>query len=139
MARRGRRSDEGSSADTTDNARPELDSLLDPLPALPVDPVSSLYDFTGPTIPNDRRAFSFGEPERYSLNVGQGRGDSARSDVGAVERSTRLPTSVRFEDASTVAICVRRKERREVLHAKRKIRKGGGSGRRHHWYSKIKC
>lgn len=38
-----------------------------------------------------------------------------------------------------VAICVRRKERREVLFARRKTRKGSGGGRRFNEWSKVKC
>lgn len=134
MARRGRKSDEGSSAAPIENARPDvLDGLLDPLPALPSDPVSSLDDFMQPLIPNDQRLFSFGDPERYTLDVGQ-----TANSIG-VERPTRLPAQVRFADPAQVAICVRRKERREVLHALRYVRKGKGGSRRRNWASKIKC
>lgn len=131
MARRRR---EVSSAETTEFASPDpLDGLLEPAAEVPRSPLSSLDNFLGPSIPADRRVFSFGEPERFNLNVGSSV-DGIR-DVGV----SRLSTQVGFSRPAEVGICVRRKERREVLHAKRRIRKGRGGGRRQHWYSKIKC
>lgn len=136
MARgRGRRSDEGSSADISNNASPDaLDGLLDPLPAPPVDPLTRLDDFMQPSIPNDRRLFHFGEPERFNLDVAEV-GFGTPGDT----RSASLPSGVRFVVPGEVAICVRRKERREVLHALGKVRKRGGGSRRKNYFSQIKC
>lgn len=53
----------------------------------------------------------------------------------------RLPVDVpAFRDASRVITCVRRKVRKEVLHALRKT--GGGGGRkppRFRWQSRVRC
>lgn len=50
----------------------------------------------------------------------------------------RLST-LRFQDPKLVAICVRRKQRKEVLFAKRKTRKGAGSRKHRNFWSDIKC
>lgn len=52
-----------------------------------------------------------------------------------------LPSSVSFEEAHRVAVCVRRKKRREVLHA---LRRTGRPGRKtkapvRNWLSSIHC
>lgn len=120
-----RRSNRGSSADASDvaNADDLIDALLEPI-GVPVSPVSRIDEFSFDTIPFDRRFFHFGEPERYSLTVGS----SSRA---------RFPSStIAFADPSTVAICVRRKMRREVMIASG--RRGRG-GRRRTWRSDIKC
>lgn len=131
---RGRSRSTGSSADTNDNASPDLEGLLDPLPGLPVDPLTRLDEFMSPSIPSDRRVFHFGEPERYTLDVAE----VNRGQVGSPSPAS-LPTGVRFVVPRTVAVCVRRKERREVLHALGKVRKRGGGTRRQNYFSKIKC
>lgn len=58
-----------------------------------------------------------------------------RARPGAQYPSHRIA----FQAPKKTLVCVRRKERREVLFAKRKS--GGGSRRRPHrrWYSDIKC
>lgn len=57
---------------------------------------------------------------------------------GAVKN--KLPAAVQFAQPRAVAICVRRRARREVLHALRLTKRGSGSGtRRRNTYSKVKC
>lgn len=134
MARRSRRAADTqvdvSSADTFDNANP-LDGLLDTPPVMPVNPLSRLDEFMDDRLPLDRRQFAFGELEKYTLSVGD------RTD-GKVKAFSREP--IGFGDPSTVAVCVRRKQRREVLHAYRRTRKGSGAGRRRrNEYSNTKC
>ena len=130
MARRGSRSHrvEGSSAAPNENARVEtLDTLLEPLPALPVDPVSQLDNFLGPELPFDRRVFSIDpEPARGTVSRGH-----------AVLSPEFSPVTFR-EDGVRAAVCVRRKERREVLFAKKRMRGRGGS-RHRSWRSDVKC
>lgn len=118
----------GRSADTSDiaNAPTDLEAaLLSPV-LMPAFPVSRVDEFLGEALPYDRRRFSFGEPETYGLvNVTpRGHGPFSREQIG-------------FSDAGTVAICHRRKVRREVLFAKR-VRRGYGA-RRRSWRSLIKC
>lgn len=49
-----------------------------------------------------------------------------------------LPSKIGFEVPKHVAICVRRKTRKEVIIAKRVARNGGGAKHRNIW-SEIKC
>lgn len=53
----------------------------------------------------------------------------------------KSPTTVRFRIPNLVAICVRRKARREVLHALKRLNKGRGGGgkRRRNLYSNVQC
>lgn len=117
----------GRSADTSDIANLTTE-LLRPVELPDLSPsVSQLDEFLGPTLPYDRRAFSFGEPERYSL-----------VSRGTVRYGQVYRDQIGFGDPSTVAICYRRKQRREVLFAKRRIR-GRGGARRRSWRSMVKC
>lgn len=50
-----------------------------------------------------------------------------------------LPHTVQFRVPNLVAVCVRRKVRKEVLHAQRKTAKGAGSQRKRNIWSGIKC
>jgi len=52
-----------------------------------------------------------------------------------------VPSNVRFSDPSRVAVCVRRHQRREVLHALKRVGRGSAPVRRARWseFSDIKC
>lgn len=50
-----------------------------------------------------------------------------------------VPAYVAFEVPRQVAICVRRKIRREVMHAFKKAGKRGQKRKRLNWYSKVRC
>lgn len=51
-----------------------------------------------------------------------------------------LAHGLSFHAPNRVVICVRRKQRKEVLHALKKVGRGKGHGRkRRNWYSKIGC
>lgn len=54
-------------------------------------------------------------------------------------RAARLPHRLAFSQPAQVAVCVRRKARREVLFAKRKTGKGRNATRRRTPWSDIKC
>lgn len=95
---------------------------------------------------NDRRNYH-PEPNRYPgaivrragrLNIDT-LGNSVRSQVRP--NNDVLPWRVAFADPKKVAVCVRRKVRREVLHAlKLKSRAGkGGAPRRRNPWSGIRC
>lgn len=141
MARRRR----GRDAVTSVNANFEQE-LLRPV-ELPSDPLSSLDMFIGETLPHDRRLFSFGEVEKYSLGISPSREGSspvraetrARGSVArfrAIEPGPLGRAQIGFNDPNTVAICLRRKVRKEVMIARR----GRGSKRpRRKWYSNIRC
>lgn len=64
-----------------------------------------------------------------------------RSDRRLVETkpATRFGGLFSFAVPPRVAICVRRKERREVLFARRKMRKGAGAQRRRNKWSDVSC
>lgn len=132
MARRGRRHDAVSSADTNDNARDALDALLEPLPGpLPdLSTLSTLTDFGPPTIPHDRRTYTFGQEQQPHQVI-----DDLRQNMS----THALPSGVRVDVPQTAAFCVRRKERREVLFAKRLHKRGRGGSRRRDWRSEVKC
>lgn len=51
----------------------------------------------------------------------------------------KLPSAIGFKDPDRVLICVRRKQRRSVLFAKKKHKKGAGSKRSRSYYSNIQC
>lgn len=50
-----------------------------------------------------------------------------------------VPSGIQFEDPSRVLICVRRKQRKEVLHALKKTGKRGQKRPRRGYYSEIHC
>jgi len=120
MARRRR----GRDADTSVNANLERE-LLRPVVMPSALPLSTIDNFLADELPHDRRLFSFGEPETYSLVTAP--------PVGHAPFSRE---HVSFGDPDTVAICQRRKVRKEVL-----IARGGRGAKRpkRKWYSKIRC
>lgn len=50
-----------------------------------------------------------------------------------------LPAKVGFKEPNKVAVCVRRKQRREVLFAKHKTGRSGQKRPRWNWFSRITC
>lgn len=54
-------------------------------------------------------------------------------------RSKKFLGPERFAVPNLVSVCIRRKMRREVLHAFNKTRSGRGGGRRRNKWSSIKC
>lgn len=67
-----------------------------------------------------------------------GFGSAGRRSVSRSARSQSVPTGVAFSRPSSVGICIRRKERREVLAAKKRLGGGHRRGRRN-WWSSINC
>lgn len=59
----------------------------------------------------------------------------------AARTKSRLPSAVGFQDPRKVVICVRRKIRKEVLHALRKTGRGGSRSwkRKRNVYSDVRC
>lgn len=87
----------------------------------------------------DRRLFHPERDYRPALSFGRRSTLVISSSAGIAGRQNVLPARVRFDVPEKVAKCVRRKERREVLFAKRKTRKGAGSRRRRDWWSDVSC
>lgn len=110
---------------------PLLDAGLMPGPfKIPRPEPFNPYDFTPLTDVTDGRRFT-PTPQ-----------DSPRRIDGTKARLSPVPAqmgAVRFDDSASVAACVRRKTRREVIFAKRKHRKGAGSRRRYNFWSKVRC
>lgn len=50
-----------------------------------------------------------------------------------------VPSALGFDVPHRVAICVRRKQRREVIHAKRLTKRGAGGAKHRNWWSEIRC
>lgn len=86
----------------------------------------------------DRRAF---HPKPFTQPAGTLKRSAARLVVPKAKTSPRasLPHQVAFEAPKHVLICVRRKQRREILFAKRKTRAGAASRKHRNQWSSIKC
>lgn len=121
-----------------------LTSLLSPSKNYPLQP--STVTFIVPTPADvlgvvDRRTYTptpyrvISSPRKAARLIPDRMGQSIRDQVGPV------PSGVQFANPKHVAICVRRKARREVLHAlklTKKRGKGGGKTKRNLW-STVKC
>lgn len=133
MARRAHRSRSVPSADITNNASDPLTELLvlgEPDP-LPLNPVSIIDEFLQPAIPFDQRAFSFdADLQNPKMEVSRG---STPTQVSTI------PSGVSVSRPEVLAVCVRRKERREVLFAFKKNGRGGAKKRRYNEWSKVHC
>lgn len=66
-------------------------------------------------------------------------GSTARIRVSRPTRRYRLPYNFSFISPRRVLVCIRRKQRRKVLFAKKRTRRGSGSSRRITRYSRISC
>lgn len=56
-----------------------------------------------------------------------------------IYRTADVPVFLKFPTPKSVIICIRRKIRREVLHALRRVGSGGGKKRRRNEWSDIHC
>lgn len=107
-------------------------------------PLSEVEDFLGPELPFDRRLFSFHEPEMFQLADQGSLPVRAETRRGSVARSAIEPGAplgagpIGVSTPNTVGVCIRRKRRREVLHAMRRVGRNSGRRRRNQW-SNIKC
>lgn len=89
----------------------------------------------------DRRAF---HPERSGRPAGAVQRSNGRLVIPAApspktHQRARLPVSVGFAVPEKVALCVRRRTRKEVLFAKRLTAKGARGNRRRNQWSDVKC
>lgn len=85
------------------------------------------------------RLTSYGQTHKPPLRINSPRSPIA-PNIGWQSAFSQVPAAVGFTQPSRVLICVRRAQRREVLHAKR-IAGGSGAQRHPRWtvYSSIRC
>lgn len=120
--------------------------VFQPLPILQSSPLSRLSEV------EDRRLFHFEGPNRPALLD-----DGTLARTHLVDRPknrnrvkpkafrfgpkfySQTKALVAFEEPQRVAVCIRRKARREVLFAKKRAGKGGMRKPRRTWLSKISC
>lgn len=132
VAKRNKSSNLGRGVTRTANLRLPLDfSEVFPSPR----PVFSVQ----PSLPNlplieveDRRRYHPSGDRRSALNQ-NGRQHTLKAS------GTLTHPRVGFEDAQRVLVCVRRKTRKEVLHARRKTGKTGQKRPRFNYLSSITC
>lgn len=117
--------------DTSDIAKRSL-----PLPFLTSFPSPRPVFTTQLSLPltevEDRRVFHPSGPVRPALNR-NGRQHQLKAS------GTLYHPRAGFQDEHRVLVCVRRKQREEVLHAKRKTGKKGQRKPRFNYYSSITC
>lgn len=131
MASRGSRS--AIDPDERDVLTPSLTSLLRPIPKTKypnlrytIHDILPLDDATFP----DRRAYA---PDK-----------SIKPPASITRGATRIragyhPRSLHFQTPNLIALCLKRKMRKEVLHALRKTGKGGNKKRKLNFWSRIGC
>lgn len=73
-------------------------------------------------------------PSKGAVSVG----GPSRTAVGN-SRTGTLPHRLQFAAPKQVAVCIRRKTRRQVLFAKNRYRKGSYSKRKHSQWSSVTC
>lgn len=112
--------------------RPPADPLLERI--LSVTPLFS------PTLLDDRRRFDPAGPLRpaYSVYRDDRRLIAKSSPVGSVRNDT-LSARVGFVVPERVAVCVRRQQRKEVIHALGKQGGGGSRARRRNRWTDVDC
>lgn len=113
----------------------DISSLLGPDgPTLaPLSPLSTPVTQSVLTEVEDRRQYSpYDHPRTMD-------GTPARVVPSPFRDVTALTHDMSFEAPRRVLVCARRKERREVLIAKKLHRKGAGGSRRRNIWSDIKC
>lgn len=97
----------------------------------------------------DRRTFHFdgpyraatrfsGVPARIGLHRAVTRRYSPKKNFSGL-RPESGRSLVAFRDPDRVLICVRRRQRREVLFARRKTGRGGQKPPKYSWFSRVTC
>lgn len=140
MSRRSRRR-EREEVDNFSNVRSPLDVARDRLRSLIAPSRSFLQQLEdrrefSPELARPARAFRRAAAKLEVGNARKSRGDNQKSSFGRVT----VPQVVRFSDPNRVAVCIRRHQRREVLHALKHV--GAGRGvKRPRWseFSEISC
>jgi len=108
--------------------------LLAPL-APSYDPLTEIEDRrTYHPLGSDRPALYSVAPLRV-----KDRQPSRRQRQAGFRPNSQTKGVIAFAEPDQVVLCVRRKERREVLFAKKKTRRGPGGPRRRNWTTFISC
>lgn len=135
----------GSSATSNEVANDPLSPLLDPvLPVQPLSPLPLPSELLPLTEIEDLRFWHPDSDPDALLTSGVPTPIVERRSANSARRMTRRaiflsrPT-LAFHNPLNVVTCIRRKARREVLHALKKTRAGRGRGRRRTWRSNIRC
>ncbi|UDN67859.1 hypothetical protein [robinz microvirus RP_152] len=112
---------------------PFLDNILDPVTTFNyLDHVVRAVD--------DRRFFDPAGPLRPAYSFGRdARRLIAKSSPVGRTRNDTLSARVGFAVPERVAVCVRRKQRKEVIHALDRAGGGGSRRRRRNRYSDVDC
>lgn len=80
-----------------------------------------------------------GRPAAFRESSWKGVGVRPRTLGGKARQVKKVRHAQRFNVPDDVAVCVRRRMRREVLHALRKTRGGAGSRKRRNFWSGVYC
>lgn len=136
MSRRRRRDSQN-----TDLQPPQREHFLTPYRSLTPTLLRETAQAALRRMVEDRRTY---HPERAfrpaRLVTGQPVGPVRVSPQKQNKSRPFLAHGLSFEAPKRTMICVRRKERKEVLHALKKVGRGSGRGRkRRNWYSNIGC
>lgn len=113
-------------------ANDPLRGLL-PAPRLRPRPLVTLSDLVDLTPVQDLRRF-------HPLGDVRARVDAIGRKADARRLTNKAMTHIGFDRPYFLATCIRRRERREVLFAKKRTRKGAGARRRRqNFFSKVRC
>ena len=141
MARKRRNQNHSGERDTSEIASEPLQKLLRPSPIIKNTPIAAF----SPTkiLTNtlrdieDRRTFHPEGQKRPARSLNRSQHRLVLPDK---KTSPSLPHRVQFDAPKKVLICIRRKQRKEVLFAKRKTGKGARARRhRRSYFSEITC
>lgn len=105
--------------------------MLDPVADLLVEP-------TNLRLVEDRRTWHPEDFDRPTLTL-DGLDAPAVVSPSDPVRPGALPSTLSFADPRATVVCVRRRQRREVLFALNKMRRGRGGSRRRDWRSQVRC
>lgn len=109
------------------------DALLDRILSVTASPISPLQV-------DDRRFFDPAGPLRPAYSVYRAdRRIIAKSSAVGSPRNDTLSARVGFAVPKRVAVCVRRQQRKEVIHALGKQGAGGSTRRRRNSWSNVDC
>jgi hypothetical protein len=109
-----------------------LDALLTPVPLSPMPTLSPSLTRAAVLGTEDRRMF---DPLASTSLPAAARPDAARLVPSRAPNFVRL----NFQNPAAVAVCVRRKVRREVLFATKKRRKGARGRKHYNYWSQFGC
>lgn len=130
MSRRSRRRNQDNSTIPDAVTHPHT-PLTDKLLGNPTEPASPLTEV------EDRRTYHPLDVFRPAMEIG---GTQTTQRVVKKSPYSKLPFGLSFAKPDATIICIRRNQRKEVLHAMRKT--GRGQSRKRpskNWYSKIGC